>query len=244
MASTSSSTIIDQVRSNPPESWEQVFKECDSELEHISQILERRGNFVPRREDIFNAFRLTRLQDVKVVLLGQDPYHTVVGGQPVACGLSFSVRPDSEVPPSLKNMYLELSRSIPGFRPPKHGDLRAWASEGVMLLNASLTCDVGKADSHKGFWLPFIIPVLEKIVEVNPGAIFILLGSRPQEVISRQKNLAENVVKLETTHPSPFSANKGFIGSNIFVECNKILGRQQKSPINWQLPLEVEEEDE
>lgn len=184
----------------------------------------------PKNADIFNAFNKTPFDKVEVVILGQDPYH----GEKQAHGLSFSVQKGVGIPPSLRNIYKELSTDIPGFKIPGHGDLTEWAEQGVLLLNASLTVRAGTPGSHqKRGWETFTDAVIQKISEEKKGIVFILWGAFAQaksELIDQSKH---HIIK--SPHPSPFSAERGFFGSRPFSKTNAILEKEGKKPINWQI---------
>jgi len=183
---------------------------------------------------IFNALNSTPLDKVRVVILGQDPYHNP--GQ--AHGLCFSVLPGVDPPPSLLNIYKELQRDT-GFVPPRHGYLQSWAQQGVLLLNAVLTVERSKAASHQGKgWERFTDRVVSGLNESKEGLVFLLWGSYAQkkgQFISRQRHLV-----LESAHPSPLSAHRGFLGNGHFSKTNAWLQEQGKAPILWQLPAEVQ----
>ena len=179
---------------------------------------------------IFNAFDTTPFDGVKVVILGQDPYHNP--GQ--AMGLSFSVPRGVSVPPSLRNMYKELSDST-DFNTPRHGDLTAWAEQGVFLLNAMLTVEKNKPGSHKDIgWQNFTDAVIRTLSTEKEHLVFLLWGAFAQKkrsLIEEDKHLV-----LASAHPSPFSAHRGFLGNGHFVKTNEYLEANGKAPINWQLP--------
>jgi uracil-DNA glycosylase len=183
---------------------------------------------------IFNALNSTPLEKVRVVILGQDPYHNP--GQ--AHGLCFSVLPGVAPPPSLLNIYKELQRDT-GFVPPAHGYLQSWADQGVLLLNAVLTVERFKAASHQGKgWERFTDKVVSVLNEQKEGLVFLLWGSYAQkkgQFISRSRHLV-----LESAHPSPLSAHRGFLGNGHFSRTNAWLQDHGQVPINWQLPAEVE----
>lgn len=187
----------------------------------------------PPQKDVFNAFRFTELGQVKVVILGQDPYH----GPGQAHGLSFSVLPGVASPPSLVNMYKELEASIPGFTRPKHGYLESWARQGVLLLNTVLTVEGGQAHSHaKLGWETFTDKVIALINEHCEGVVFLLWGAHAQKkgrFIDRQRHYV-----LAAPHPSPLSAHRGFLGCGHFVQANQYLLEHGLAPIDWtpQLP--------
>ena len=183
----------------------------------------------PIGTNIFNAFNTTPFDQVKVVILGQDPYHSE--GQ--AHGLSFSVQKGVAIPPSLQNIYKELHTDV-GFTIPQHGCLQAWAEQGVLLLNASLSVEKGMPMSHaKISWHTFTDAVIKKISEEKTGVIFLLWGKFAQEkksLIDTQKHAI-----LMAPHPSPFSVHTGFWGCKHFSKVNEILQSQHKEIINWQI---------
>ncbi|HEY4195435.1 MAG TPA: uracil-DNA glycosylase [Mucilaginibacter sp.] len=184
----------------------------------------------PKGSDIFNAFNKTPFDKLKVVILGQDPYH----GEHQAHGLSFSVQKGITPPPSLKNIYKELATDIPGFKIPTHGELTEWAEQGVMLLNATLTVQAGTPGSHqKKGWEEFTDKVIKTISDKKEGIVFILWGSYAQakaELIDQKKHFI-----IKSPHPSPFSADRGFFGSKPFSKTNEILVKEGKKPIDWQI---------
>jgi uracil-DNA glycosylase len=178
----------------------------------------------------FNALNSTPFKQVKVVILGQDPYHNP--GQ--AHGLCFSVLPGVAPPPSLLNIYKELQRDV-GFTPPGHGCLTYWAEQGVLLLNAVLTVEAFKAGSHQGKgWERFTDRIVSTLNEHQQNLVFMLWGSYAQKKgdhINRDKHLV-----LQSAHPSPLSAHRGFLGNGHFLRTNKWLEEHGKSAIDWQLP--------
>jgi len=184
----------------------------------------------PKNVDIFNAFKKTPFDELKVVILGQDPYH----GEHQAHGLSFSVQKGITPPPSLKNIYKELVTDIPGFAIPTHGDLTEWAEQGVLLLNASLTVRANTPGSHqKRGWEEFTDHVIKTISNKKEGIVFILWGAFAQaktELIDQTKHFI-----IKSPHPSPFSADRGFFGSKPFSKTNAILVKEGKKPIDWQI---------
>jgi uracil-DNA glycosylase len=184
----------------------------------------------PPSEDVFNAFNLTELDTVKVVILGQDPYH----GPNQAHGLCFSVLPHVKTPPSLVNIYKELASDISELTIPPHGCLQSWAEQGVLLLNTVLTVEQGQAHSHaKIGWERFTDTVIQQLSDHCDGLVFLLWGSHAQkkgEVIDTQKHHV-----LSAPHPSPLSAYRGFLGCKHFSRTNDLLKQQGQSPINWQV---------
>ena len=187
------------------------------------------GIVFPPSEDIFNAFSLTSLSSVKVVLLGQDPYHEE--GQ--AHGLSFSVKPGIKIPPSLKNMYKEIYEEY-GFDIPNNGYLVKWAKEGVLLLNTVLTVREGHANSHKNQgWELFTDAVIRAVNLQDRPIVYFLWGNNARS----KKTLITNPrhLVLETVHPSPLSAYDGFFGCGHFKKANDFLERNNISPIDWKI---------
>lgn len=219
--------------------WQDVLAQEKREpyfLDTLAAVAKRRENGVvvyPPKEDVFNAFRLTELSQIKVVILGQDPYH----GPRQAHGLAFSVRPGVPIPPSLNNIYKELADDIPTFQTPQHGCLESWGKQGVFLLNTVLTVEAGKAHSHAGLgWENFTDRVISTINSCREGIVFLLWGSHAQKkgaIIDRRRH---NV--LQATHPSPLSAHRGFLGCRHFSKVNQILTDKGEVPIDWtpQLP--------
>lgn len=183
----------------------------------------------PEKDDIFNALKNTDYDDVKVVILGQDPYH----GPGQAHGLSFSVKPGVSIPPSLRNIFKELNSDL-GCRIPDHGYLKKWADQGVLLLNTILTVRQGEAHSHKGKgWEIFTDKVISLLNEREKPVIFILWGKPAQ---SKLKLIDENKHKIiQSVHPSPLSARRGFFGSEPFSKVNDILLEQGERAIDWQI---------
>ena len=183
----------------------------------------------PNKNDVFNALQYTDYSDVKVVILGQDPYH----GPNQAHGLSFSVKPNVALPPSLKNIYKELQTDI-GCTIPSSGYLKKWADQGVLLLNTVLTVRSGQANSHKNIgWEHFTNRVIELLNERDEGIVFILWGKNSQAKLNLITNSNHFVIK--SAHPSPLSAHNGFWGSKPFSKTNNILTSIGKAPIDWQI---------
>ncbi|MDF2179511.1 uracil-DNA glycosylase [Aliiglaciecola sp. CAU 1673] len=184
----------------------------------------------PPKADVFNAFKYTPFEQVKLVILGQDPYH----GPGQAHGLCFSVLPGVATPPSLVNMFKELKSDIPGFQIPQHGCLQKWAEQGVLLLNTVLTVEQGLAHSHAKFgWEQFTDRVIQLLNEAGQGIVFLLWGSHAQKkgaIIDGNKHFV-----LKAPHPSPLSAHRGFFGCGHFSKANELLVGQGKEPIDWQV---------
>lgn len=184
----------------------------------------------PDKNNIFNALKLTPYEEVKVVILGQDPYH----GPGQAHGLSFSVQPGIQTPPSLQNMYKELRDDLNCFIP-NNGYLVPWAKQGVLLLNTVLTVEGGKANSHrKKGWETFTDEVIRKLNERDKPIIFLLWGNNAKEKMSLITNPKHFI--LTTVHPSPLSATRGFMGCKHFSKTNEILKVLGEKEIDWQIP--------
>lgn len=183
----------------------------------------------PPKEDIFRALKLTPYDKVKVVIVGQDPYH----GEREANGLSFSVHPGIKIPPSLQNIYKELCNDL-GFSVPNNGDLTKWANEGVLMLNAILTVEKDKPASHHNLgWELFTDYVIKIINLKDEPVVFILWGNFAKEKSALITNPKHFIIS--SPHPSPFSANRGFFGSKPFSKTNDFLVRNRIKPIDWQL---------
>ncbi|QUM82176.1 uracil-DNA glycosylase [Moritella sp. 5] len=184
----------------------------------------------PKEADVFQAFSLTPLSDVKVVILGQDPYH----GPEQAHGLCFSVLPGIKIPPSLRNMYKELTTDIDGFATPDHGYLVEWAQQGILMLNTVLTVEQAKAHSHaKSGWETFTDHVVELLNQQDEEIIFVLWGNHAKKK-GRHIDRSRHHV-LEGVHPSPLSASRGFFGCQHFSSINARLQSRHQQSINWQV---------
>lgn len=187
----------------------------------------------PESKHIFNAFNSTPLDQVKVVILGQDPYH----GPNQAHGLCFSVQPGIQTPPSLQNIYKEIQRDL-GLPIPNHGFLQSWANQGVFLLNDTLTVEQAKAGAHQGQgWEQFTDRAIQTVNEQCESVVFLLWGSYAQkkgQLIDGRKHLI-----LRAPHPSPLSAYRGFMGCGHFSKVNEYLEAKGQAPIDWRLPQVV-----
>ena len=198
------------------------------ELKQFLQSEKSRGKVIfPPGGQIFNALDSTPLDQVKVVILGQDPYH----GPGQAHGLCFSVLPGIAIPPSLHNIYKEIERDL-GIPAPAHGCLKHWADQGVLLLNATLTVERGRAGSHQGKgWEHFTDRIIEELNHSRADLVFMLWGTYAQKkgrIIDRRKHCV-----LQSPHPSPLSAHRGFIGNGHFSRANAWLEEHGMSPIDW-----------
>ena len=183
----------------------------------------------PPSDDIFNAFHLTPLNEVKCVIIGQDPYHNVNQ----AHGLCFSVRPEVEIPPSLVNIYKELQDDM-GCKRPNNGYLIKWAKQGVLMLNSVLTVRAHQANSHQGIgWEQFTDAVMDILNEQDRPIVFLLWGRPAQNKAARLNN--PNHLILKAPHPSPLSAYRGFFGCKHFSQANAYLQEKGLTPIDWQI---------
>lgn len=197
----------------------------------VSYIENDKRNYTiyPNKEDIFNAFKYSKLENIKCCILGQDPYH----GPNQAHGLSFSVKCDTEIPPSLKNIFKELKSDL-NIDSPIHGNLKAWAKQGVMLLNSSLTVREHEPNSHSKIgWHIFTDNVIKTLSERENPLVFILWGNNARSkksLITSNKHFI-----IESSHPSPLSAYNGFFGSKPFSRTNEFLINNNIEPINWNL---------
>jgi uracil-DNA glycosylase len=194
----------------------------------VQQKQQRRMVFPPSKQ-IFNAFNTTHFDKVKVVILGQDPYH----GPGQAHGLCFSVAPGVPAPPSLQNIFKEIERDL-GYPVPNHGNLQRWAEQGVLLLNATLTVEQGRAGAHQNQgWEQFTDRVIQVLNDQCEGLVFMLWGSYAQKkgrLVDARKHLV-----LTSPHPSPLSAHRGFIGNGHFSRANQYLEAHGRSPVDWRL---------
>ncbi|MCD5385083.1 uracil-DNA glycosylase [Candidatus Gracilibacteria bacterium] len=215
---------------NIKNSWKNILEEeCQNTYfkkieQKINDDINNGITIYPEIKNIFKAFEKTSFDDIKVVILGQDPYH----GKGQAQGFCFSVPKGTKLPPSLKNIYKELNIDT------KNGDLTPWTKQGVLLLNAILTVQEENPASHaKIGWEQFTDNIIKKISKDKKGIIFLLWGTFAQSKEKLIDHLKHYILK--TTHPSPFSAYRGFIGSNCFLETNKILKQNGKKEINWNI---------
>ncbi|ADD79836.1 uracil-DNA glycosylase [Candidatus Riesia pediculicola] len=202
-------------------------------LHQLNEARKSGKEVYPKDEDIFNAFYYTEFHKIKLVILGQDPYHCPNQSH----GLCFSVPPKIEIPPSLRNIYKELEENVKSFKIPNHGCLTRWTKQGIFLLNSILTVERGKPLSHKNIgWQIFTNKAISKISLLKEGVIFLLWGNfakSKKNLINRNKHYV-----LESTHPSPFSANFGFFGCKHFLKANQILKKNNIKLIDWSLPLD------
>ncbi|MBF2464737.1 uracil-DNA glycosylase [Listeria welshimeri] len=214
--------------------WDEFLKEEAKQpyfIKLMEEVAEARtkGNVYPTEEDMFSCFRLCPYDKVKVVILGQDPYH----GAGQAHGLSFSVQKGVKIPPSLRNIYKELQTDLE-IEPADHGYLAKWAEQGVLLMNTSWSVEEGKAGSHKKLgWATFTNHVLDELNNYDKPLVFILWGNHAIKAASGIDNPKHLLIK--GVHPSPLAARGGFFGSKSFSETNAFLKQNGRTPIDWDL---------
>ncbi len=215
------------------DSWKKIFEE-EYRKDYYKKLMfmlkkEEQNNKIiyPKKEDWFNSF-CVNIDKVKVIIIGQDPYH----GENQANGFAFSVKKNIKVPPSLKNIYKEIEREFGCNMDYKNGDLLPWVEQGVLLLNSVLTVNKSSPGSHKNYgWERFTDEIIFRISHDFSEKVFMLWGAyaiEKKKIIDEKKNLI-----LTSSHPSPFSFYKGFLGNNHFIEANKYLEKNNKEPISW-----------
>lgn len=208
-------------------------QELNSDLKFVKQ-----KEIFPAITEIFTAFNLCPVDKIKCVIVGQDPYHT----PGCAHGLAFSVKPGIATPPSLVNIFKELSTDIEGFKTPKNGNLSGWAKQGVFLINTALTVRKGQANSHKDYgWQQFVDRVIQLLAEKRERLVFLLWGNQAKAKSDLIKNKSIHRI-FSSGHPSPLSAHKGFFGYKHFSLCNDYLTRYNIPKIDWQKTDSFEEE--
>ena len=228
------SELQDRVKLRP--SWKKRLG-IEFEQDYMQKLREfllhekQQGKIIyPAGKDIFNSMNYTPFENVKVVIVGQDPYH----GPGQAHGLCFSVKPGVRTPPSLVNIFKEIENDL-GIPISRHGYLKSWAEQGVLLINSVLTVERNKAGSHQGKgWERFTDAVIRTLNTELSGVVYLLWGSYAQKkgkIIDRKKNLV-----LQSVHPSPLSAHRGFFGNKQFSQANSYLERLGKEAISWELP--------
>lgn len=214
--------------------WDKALED-EFEKEYFQDLLVKvdeeylKYKVYPPRGKIFSAFKTCNLKDVKVVILGQDPYHEE--GQ--AHGMCFSVLPGVDTPPSLKNIYKEINNEY-GYPIPNHGYLMSWAKQGVFLLNTTLTVREHQANSHQTYgWQKFTDRVIQEINKLDTPVVFLLWG---RNAISKEKFIDKTKhLVLSSAHPSPLSAYQGFLGNGHFKKCNEFLKSKNREEINWKI---------
>ena len=219
--------------------WNEFFEENSETLQNIlNKVFDKKNKIYPKKKKIFRVFKYLSPSDIKVVILGQDPYinFEIVDDKeiPQAEGLSFSVpKSHRKIPPSLKNIFKEIKNSYPDFKY-KNGNLKKWVKrEKIFLLNSALTVIQGKSNSHQKYWQEFTDKVIEYISDRSENIVFILMGNNAKSkysLIDSKKHIV-----LTSVHPSPLSANRGFFGCDIFKITNDKLSEKKIKPINWNL---------
>lgn len=217
-------TLVDIVKKRHPLGWKKLYITLVPAIDHIEQQIYN-DDYVPLKKNIFNAYHYTPLDKVKIVIVGQDPYHTK--GQ--AVGLAFATPRNAPLQPSIKNIYIELANTVDGFVAPKHGDLSSWAKQGVLLLNTALTTIEGIAGAHEQLWFGVIQKTFKEIREHRPHTVVLLWGKWAEKV----RPFLGNLKTLSSSHPSPFSAKLGFFGCNHFNLANEHLIENKITPIDW-----------
>lgn len=230
-------TITELVKYHCPKYWKKVFS-CKGDIRSISKTLEldeeEYGQCFPLRENIFRIFHLLAPEDVKVLIIGQDPYHNRRSdGKPAATGLAFSTWPSEKKQPSVRNIHLEVKNCYPDFEMPNHGDLTGWVEQGVMLLNTSLTVRPDTPNSHSHIWMGLTSKVVKYLVETRGKKLIVFLwGGEAKKLMG---SLVSAATVFETSHPSPFSVNRGFFGCKHFKLANDVLTKYNIKPIDWSL---------
>ena len=211
------------------------FVEAEAEKPYFRQLMKKvdaeraRTEVFPSSEDMFLCFKVCPLEKVRVVIVGQDPYH----GAGQAHGMSFSVKKGVKIPPSLQNIFKELKDDL-GCEIPEHGNLESWAEQGVLLMNTAWSVEKAKPASHAQFgWMEFSENILEMLNDFDEPLVFILWGAHAQKVGAKITNPKH--LKIETAHPSPFSANRGFFGSKPFSKTNDFLRKNNRGEIDWRI---------
>ena len=206
----------------------QIWKILNSpKTQRLIDEIYKQNNICPKKENVFNAFKFCNLNDLKIVIFGQDPYYQ----KNVADGLAFSTK-ENKTPASLVNIFKELKNEFPNFIC-NSNNLQLWAQQGILLLNTSLTVEQDKPLSHKEKWDFLIYDIIDLINQNNKNVIFLLWGNQAKKW-KKFIDINKHYV-LETSHPSPLSANKGFLGSNIFQKSNNLLKKLDKKPIDWNI---------
>lgn len=230
-------TLADIVRLRTPPTWEPAFQAAADDVAEVSETLaedeKQHGRFFPDKKDLFRALEMVPLNQVRVVIIGQDPYPDTNANReaPRATGMAFSEAKDDDISSSLRTVFRELKKTVPGFTDPQCGDLTSWALQGVLLLNKELTVRPGQPGSHRRLWDGIVNRIIQLIVQTRPKAIFALWGAEARKVtpIIGSKHLI-----LEAAHPSGRAAGR-YAGSNNFNLINAALREQNEPEINWNI---------
>jgi uracil-DNA glycosylase len=218
-------------------SWTKFFTDMREYLEDINTVLERdvnmNGEFFPEKHNIFRACQIP-LDSINVVIIGQEPYYGrhAITSRSKAQGFSFSVDENDTIPSSLINVYAELEKDIIGWKRPKHGNLLSWTTQGVMLLNLTLTVRPDEPNSHQYIWDGIVIAMIQEIQKANPNVVFVLWGRQAQDM---QIHLKDKTQRFVAGHPSGRSPDKGFFGCKHFSKINKYLKSKGVEPVDWTL---------
>ena len=224
-------SISDVLAMGIPVGWDEIFQPYTGIIEMIeSRLRLESGKILPDPIDIFRAFELCNPEDVKVVIVGQDPYYTMGNdNKPTATGLSFSVRKGQPIPKSLKNIFAELKRDIEGFAKPSHGNLEYWAEQGVLMLNRALTVAKGNPDSHTNIWEELTSSVVCNLSSKYPEIVYMLWGRSAQKMVGS----ITNGEMLEAGHPVGRNNKYKFQGCKHFSKANELLEEWGREPIDW-----------
>jgi uracil-DNA glycosylase len=223
-----------QVYNSLPVGWEPYFNSIRPNLEYIQQQYLNNIYMLPPAQDVFNAFHLCPFPP-KVVIIGQDPYHTVINGVPQATGLAFSTRPGISMQPSVKNIMNEVISDYPEYSMPNHGDLTHWAKQGVLLLNTSLTVVEGRPNIHQGIWRGVVKMLLDYLRDYH-NIIYVLWGADAHKL---KDTISAKATKMMASHPSPMSVNRAgrdivaFKGCGHFKKINELLTERDQTTIQW-----------
>lgn len=224
--------VLDQALLHPPLGWESFMKRmAEAELRIVREKY-LQAPYYPHPNDLFRAFHYVKPEDIKVVIVGQDPYHGLrPDRKPQATGLCFSVRSDEQLQPSLRTIFDELRREYPTFKPYANGDLTHWAQQGVLMINQSLSVAPGQPGSHDRGWVSFINGLAMEIVEKSPKAVFVLWGAKAQSMFGGI--IGGRAYRLEAGHPSPLNKKRDFVGCDHFKLINIHLEKNKMDPILW-----------
>lgn len=218
--------------------WHTFFDNNTNELKNILNNIDFDNEIIyPNKKDIFRAFNYFPPEEIRLLIIGQDPYisYEIINNikVPQACGLAFSIpKSHKKIPPSLKNIFIEIKNNYPDFEIPKHGCLESWVKkEKILLLNSTLTVSAGKSNSHAHIWTNFTDKLIKWFQEKNTSCIFLLMGAFAQKKTNFIDIKKHKI--FSTVHPSPLSAYNGFFGCNVFKKINEYLETTNKEPINW-----------
>jgi uracil-DNA glycosylase len=235
-----STSLVEIAEKYAPESYEKHFINCLPELELLDTLLAEKGDYFPLKKDIFAALYMIKVKDIRVVFVGQDPYHSTVNinGKtvPQACGLAFGTRPGCKLQPSVANIYREVKREYPDFKQPSHGYFLGWVAQGVLALNSCLTVDPHDAGSHEKIWRGFMAKTLAFIYEQNPNVVYMMWGLPARGL---EKCIGAKSARLYASHPSPMSCNRpardapAFMGCDHFKLANEQLRKWKREEIDW-----------